>query len=358
MGINGEKQYLQKAVRYLMKAHHLGDPYAFFLLQITGLSPEYLSIKQNDTTNLLSDVKDNKYIEPIDYLEGYFVEKNEEKAFELFQRQNNEYEIARCYQYGIGTKENIEKALTIYRELDMKGNDDAMCQIGIIDYHQGNISDAKFKFIQARQSGNPRGSFLLSLLIEDLDQRHTLLEEAVNYGIIDASFLLALEEDEFKDISLFLEKRYIPIYFTKAFDSKYLSYSMKRIDNDFYLIMFANTQVKNDCFQGIGPIFPPFIEEKIFSCNFRSDHYYKFQTIDIKEPVPDYNSELPWWKEQTITNSTLNVLAYMGNPHLLCLNAFLQFRYCKNFHFFFRDILIASSKNVLQHYYNFHICLQ
>ncbi|GBB89101.1 hypothetical protein RclHR1_01580002 [Rhizophagus clarus] len=76
------------------------------------------------------------------YQRGIATEKNEEKAFELYKISANKGHITSindlgyCYQHGIGTEKNEIKAFEFYQEAAEKGYAESMYNLGYF-YHNG-----------------------------------------------------------------------------------------------------------------------------------------------------------------------------------------------------------------------------
>lgn len=168
--------------------------------------------------------KEAKMILSVCYLNGYGVEKKTERGLELlkeYTEKNNkelvEYlkkanekgnmeakvNLAVCYENGIGTQINIDRAVELYKEGAEKGHPVAQVNLGIC-YYNGlgvkiDIEKAVELYKKSAEQGNYLGKFNLAdcyyygvVIEKDIEKAIKLYKEVVEQGNPETEFTLGL----------------------------------------------------------------------------------------------------------------------------------------------------------------------
>ena len=102
--------------------------------------------------------------------EVVLIEKNEKLAFKHFKNAADNghveacYNLAYCYEYGLGCKPNMSKAIRYYEMSAEQGNDYAIGRLGLY-YHDNKYYEDAFECFELSISTIPMGIALLSLAV-------------------------------------------------------------------------------------------------------------------------------------------------------------------------------------------------
>lgn len=197
----------EKAISYLKPVAKQGNNQAQYFL---GMSYYKLGDAINSAKWILEASNKNidaQFQMALFYLNGFGVDKNYTKAFNIFSKlinqnyKNVSYYLAQCYLKGLGTEKNYTEAIKLLKKAKIEGNIEVDYDLGCCYYYGygTNIDyvEAIKYFTESAKSNNKDSWYMLALCYEkgtgvtqNLENAFKFYYKAASLGQNDANFAL------------------------------------------------------------------------------------------------------------------------------------------------------------------------